>query len=436
MNSASDRARHFLENEKAFRLGVLPTEQSHPKTATLSGTITRSTADGVRMLMEVDDDIPPAMSRVVASPAFARLVDALVEAMTTGKRVFFTGCGATGRLAILLEAAWRAFWQELRADRPELHASLPDLEAAMVSVMSGGDYALIRSVEGFEDSMELGRYQLAQAGVAPGDVVVAVTEGGETSFVIGTAWQGLEAGASVFFVYNNPTDVLREHVARSREIIEEPRVTTLDLFTGSMAVAGSTRMQATTSELLALGAAVELALQEILRRRLPAETLSQLGLPERRPDDYPRLFAQLIQELRQPENVAAIAGMVEWEEGLYRHQGLITYMTDRFLLDVLTDTTERAPTFRLPPFRKCDDTVAREAGLLSRILAGPRARPGSASCAASRGASRGRRRSTPRSTWRRNSASIRPGWTMRRSPSFASATSAIRRGSRPAIRAW
>ena len=358
MNSASDRARHFLENEKAFRLGVLPTEQSHPKTATLSGTITRSTADGVRMLMEVDDDIPPAMSRVVASPAFARLVDALVEAMTTGKRVFFTGCGATGRLAILLEAAWRAFWQELRADRPELHASLPDLEAAMVSVMSGGDYALIRSVEGFEDSMELGRYQLAQAGVAPGDVVVAVTEGGETSFVIGTAWQGLEAGASVFFVYNNPTDVLREHVARSREIIEEPRVTTLDLFTGSMAVAGSTRMQATTSELLALGAAVELALQEILRRRLPAETLSQLGLPERRPDDYPRLFAQLIQELRQPENVAAIAGMVEWEEGLYRHQGLITYMTDRFLLDVLTDTTERAPTFRLPPFRKCDDTVA------------------------------------------------------------------------------
>jgi N-acetylmuramic acid 6-phosphate etherase len=33
-------------------------------------------------------------------------------------------------------------------------------------------------------------------------------------------------------------------------------------------------------------------------------------------------------------------------------------MTDGFMLDVLTDTTERAPTFRLPPFRKCDDTVS------------------------------------------------------------------------------
>jgi N-acetylmuramic acid 6-phosphate etherase len=43
---------------------------------------------------------------------------------------------------------------------------------------------------------------------------------------------------------------------------------------------------------------------------------------------------------------------------LYRNKGLVTYMTDRFLLDVLTDTTERAPTFRLPPFRKRDDAVS------------------------------------------------------------------------------
>ena len=59
----------------------------------------------------------------------------------------------------------------------------------------------------------MGRYQLAQAGVDSGDVIVAVTEGGETSFVIGTVWQGLQAGARAFFVYNNPTDVLRQHVA-------------------------------------------------------------------------------------------------------------------------------------------------------------------------------------------------------------------------------
>lgn len=358
MNTATKKARHFLEKERAFRLGMLPTETSHPKTASLSSMIARSTVDGVHMLMQVDDDIPPAMTRMVATSAFAQLVEAFVEAIGTGKRIYFTGCGATGRLAILLESAWRAFWQELFVQWPQLRARLPNLEESIISVMAGGDHALIRSVEGFEDSTELGRYHLSQAGVANGDVVVAVTEGGETSFVIGTVWQGLDAGARTFFVYNNPTDILQQYVARSREVIEEPRIVKLDLFTGPMAIAGSTRMQATTAELLSLGAALELALAELLKPWLPPETLRQIGLPIRRPDDYPRLFAQLSRQLRLSRNIEAIAELVEWEETVYRNKGLVTYMTDRFLLDVLTDTTERAPTFRLPPFRKCDDAVS------------------------------------------------------------------------------
>lgn len=358
MNTPQQQASHFLENEKAFRLGMLPTECSHPNTAALSGTIAASITESVRMLMSVDDDIPPAMTRVLATRAFAHLADSLTEALGAGKRVVFTGCGATGRLAILLEAAWRAFWQKLGEQWPQWKSRLPDLEDSILSLMAGGDYALIRSVEGFEDSTDLGRFQLARAGIGPGDVVVAVTEGGETSFVIGTAWQGLQAGADVFFVYNNPTDVLRRHVERSRAIIDEPRITKIDLYTGPMAVAGSTRMQATTAELLALGAALELALARLLAGWLTPEELRQVGLPARRAGDYPDLFARLIEQLRLPQNVDAIAGMIAWEESLYRSGGLVTYMADGFLLDVLTDTTERAPTFRLPPFRKVDDTTA------------------------------------------------------------------------------
>ncbi len=358
MNTPEQQARRFLENETAFRLGMLPTEWSHPKTATLSSTIARNAADGVRMLMTVDDDVPPAMTRVLATPAYTRLVDAMTEAIGTGKRVVFTGCGATGRLAILLEAAWRAFWQELAERRPQWRSRLPDLENSVLSLMAGGDYALIRSVEGFEDSTDLGKFQLSQAGVGPGDVVVAVTEGGETSFVIGTAGQGLEAGANVFFVYNNPTDALRQYVERSRGVIDEPRITNIDLYTGPMAVAGSTRMQATTAELLALGAAVELALSRLLSRWLTPEEPRQIGHVVRNADEYVGLFVKLIEQLRLPRNVEAIAGLLAWEETAYRGGGRVTYMTDRFLLDVLTDTTERAPTFRLPPFRKADDTTA------------------------------------------------------------------------------
>ena len=38
----------------------------------------------------------------------------------------------------------------------------------------------------------------------------------------------------------------------------------------------------------------------------------------------------------------------------------MNYFADRFGIDVLTDTTERSPTFCTPPFRKADDTTAAE----------------------------------------------------------------------------
>ena len=358
MTTAKERAQHFLEHERAFRLGALVTESSHPKTATLSETVRRDPAEGVRMLLRVDEEIAPAAAKVFGGEAFGRLVAAMTRALGEGKRVFFTGCGATGRLSILLEAAWRRFWQELQQNHPDLLQKLPDLEGSTCSVMAGGDHALIRSVEGFEDFPDFGRHQLSAGGVGPGDVVVAVTEGGETPFVIGTAWQGVEVGARVFFVYNNPTDVLRQHVQRSREVIDDDRITNLDLASGPMAVAGSTRMQATTSELLVVGAALEIALLTILRGHLSDDEMAALGAVRRVPDDYPRLFAMLLEQLSAAASVRTLSRLTQWEETLYGHDGLVTYMADRFLLDVLTDTTERAPTFRLPPFRKCDDAVS------------------------------------------------------------------------------
>ncbi len=336
MSDAKKKAQAFLEQEKAFRLGELLTEAMHPKTLRLSQTIQADFQAGVRMLQSVDDDIPAALERIFAQESFGRLVEALHEAMRTGHHIFFTGCGATGRLSILLEAAWRECWR-----RTEPNGSpMADL---CISVMAGGDFALIKSVEGFEDFTDFGRRQIEEAGVQKGDVVVAITEGGETSFVIGTAWQGLDVEAHVFFVYNNPTDLLRTHVQRSREVIEEPRIGKLDLATGPMAITGSTRMQATTVELLVVGAAMEMALAKLRGHVVPAVSA------------YRRSFENLLLQLSSPQAVAAIALAVELEEGIYRKRGLVTYLADSLMLDVLTDTTERSPTFMIPPFRKVDD---------------------------------------------------------------------------------
>jgi N-acetylmuramic acid 6-phosphate etherase len=354
MSDAMKKAEEFLSRERAFRLGELVTEAFHPKTKTLSQTTTDLPA-AIRLLQSVDDDILPAMKKVLEQDSFSRLVEAFGEAMSNGKRIYFTGCGATGRLSILLEATWRRFWRRFKREYHEMAADLPDMEDRVFSVMAGGDFALIKSVEGYEDYPDFGRYQLRERGVQVGDVVVAITEGGETPFVIGTAWEGLDTGARVFFVYNNPSELLCRHVRRSREVIEEPRITKLDLTTGPMAITGSTRMQATTAELFVVGSALEIALVRWLRNRLSVAQFEQSGLTEREPQDYLRLLSELIEQLSNPEAVDALVRATEFEENIYRRKGLVTYLADSFLLDVLTDTTERSPTFMLPPFRKCDD---------------------------------------------------------------------------------
>jgi N-acetylmuramic acid 6-phosphate etherase len=354
MSDAINKAEEFLTREKEFRLGELLTETFHPKTRTLSQTAAVNLPAAIRMLQSVDNEIPPAMEKVLQQDSFGRLVDAFGEALEAGKKIYFTGCGATGRLSILLEAAWRRFCNEIK----QVSSEMGEMEGRVFSVMAGGDFALIKSVEGYEDFPDFGRYQLRRMGVEQGDVVVAITEGGETSFVIGTAWEGLDTGAKVFFVYNNPTELLRRHVKRSREIIEEPHITKLDLTTGPMAITGSTRMQATTAELFIVCSALEIALVRFLRQRLSPSDAERFQLREYRPDEYHQQLCQLLDRLSSDEAVDMLAAATVFEESIYRRQGLVTYTADKFLLDVLTDTTERSPTFMLPAFRKQDDNLS------------------------------------------------------------------------------
>jgi N-acetylmuramic acid 6-phosphate etherase len=64
--------------------------------------------------------------------------------------------------------------------------------------------------------------------------------------------------------------------------------------------------------------------------------------------------------LKSPELLAQLAGLVALEESVYRAGRKNNYFADRLGIDVLTDTTERSPTFCTPPFRKAGDTTAAE----------------------------------------------------------------------------
>jgi len=361
----AQRSDEFLKISGQFKLGALVTEASHPVTANLSEVAKVDVAAALKSLFEVDADVISKYREFVASGRAEQIAAVVVRALRAGGRVFFTGCGSTGRLSILLDSVWRDFWQQHKAlPQPPTSAEAAadksatllspmgegeDWEDRTLSVMAGGDFALIKSVEGFEDFAAFGKKQMTDLGVSAKDVVFANTEGGETSFVIGTAWAGVDAGAKVYFIYNNPDDILCEHVERSRAVIQDGRIEKLNLTTGPMAITGSTRMQATSIQLCALLTVLEQVVRELVDKP-PLDAASQFLAP----------LEAAYAGLSAPEFLQSLAALVSLEETIYRGGGKNSYFAGRFGIDVLTDTTERSPTFCTPPFRKFDDDRAAE----------------------------------------------------------------------------
>jgi N-acetylmuramic acid 6-phosphate etherase len=356
--TSNQRSAEFLELCGQFQLGMLPTESSHPVTANLSQTARRDAGAGLGLLFEADGDVVRRYEQFARSGQAREMAGAVLEALRKGGRVFFTGCGSTGRLSIQMVSIWRDFWQRQRARGLVCSPSAQELEARAQSVMAGGDFALIKSVEGFEDYSAFGRKQIGDLGVAAGDVVFAITEGGETSFVIGTAWKGIEAGARVYFVYNNPDELLCRHVQRSRQVIEEPRINKVNLTTGPMSITGSTRMQATTIQLCVLVTVLEMVLRDLLRELEPAGRCALEA--EAVPEEFLEKLVEMHRTLQSGAVLSELAGAVLLEESVYRCGHKNSYFADRFAIDVLTDTTERSPTYCTPPFRKYDDPRAAE----------------------------------------------------------------------------
>ncbi len=359
----------YVANKTQFQLHTLLTEQRHPKTWTLGETIRTDTLAGLRMLSAVDEDIRAKLDAMAADTSALDAAAAAVEgAILAGKKIYIYGCGATGRLAKQMESAfWRPFWRRVKADPglwPKLAGGLsPAIEDALIGEMTGADRALISSLEGFEDLQLIGRLQLADRGIGKGDVVICVTEGGETSSVIGTilaahaqraAEPGYDPAASrknLYFVYNNPDERLLPF-ERSRRVLEEPGITKINLTTGPQAITGSTRMQATTIETYVVGTILETAARGALGRFLAPGEMAGLGFGG--PAGIgPKLaeFAAVLGAARAA--LPAVAGLTDVEAAAYAGGRFSTYFAMKSLITVFIDSTERSPTFRLYPL----DTV-------------------------------------------------------------------------------
>ncbi len=368
----------YVQNKTQFQLHTLLTEQRHQKTWPLGERIREDTLAGLRMLSSVDDDILAKVNELAAEPGTLEQAARAVEAaILGGRKIYVYGCGATGRLAKQMESAfWRPFWRRVKADRgiwKRAAGRLPAgaaIEEALIGEMTGADRALISSLEGFEDLPLIGRLQLHDRGIEKGDVVICVTEGGETSSVIGTVLAALDEWKSgpgydpaesrkhLYFVYNNPDDRLMPF-DRSRSVLAEPGITKINLTTGPQAITGSTRMQATTVETYVVGAVVETAVERVLAPVLGGRDMEKLGFAGG--GAAVSGGAGVAARLREFESVLGgaraalgeLAALTDIEAAAYAAGRYSTYYAERGLITVFIDSTERSPTFRLFPL----DTV-------------------------------------------------------------------------------
>ena len=360
----SQESTDYVNNKSQFQLHNLITEQRHPKTWNFSEVVQKDTLSGLQMLNSVDEDVRNKLNELSKDvSAYENLSSTIVKAILKGNKIFVYGCGATGRLSKQMESTfWRPFWQNVKNNSfiwNRIKKHLPDIEERLIGEMTGADRALISSLEGFEDLQLIGSLQVDDRDVKKGDIVIAVTEGGETSSVIGAilkahkqwkesdSYSSDNSSQSLFFVYNNPDEVLLP-LNRSKEVLREVGITKINLTTGPQAITGSTRMQATTIETYVIGTILESAIYKLLSNYLNTYELRKAGFTG--PVNFTNRFLEFDDILKSvKDTLPELSELTDIEAETYKSNNFSTYFAGKGIITVFTDSTERSPTFRLAP---------------------------------------------------------------------------------------
>ena len=236
------------------RRSLLRTERPNPRTARIDRVSTREV---LRLLNNEDARVAAAVRRTL--PQIRQAVDAIVEALARGGRLFYVGAGTSGRLGVL--------------DAVECPPTFQISPRRVQAVLAGGRRAMFRSAEAVEDSAASGARDLAVRGVHRGDVVVGLSASGTTPYTVGALKQARRRGAFTVAV----TAHRRSPLARQAHVAICPD-------TGPEAIAGSTRLKAGTAQKLVLnllsGAAL-IRLGHVYRNLMVNVQLSSRKLRER-----------------------------------------------------------------------------------------------------------------------------------------------------------
>lgn len=205
-----------------MNLGNLISETRNPNTLRLDEM---STLEMVTAFNQEDRTVPEAIARVL--PQVAEAVDLAAAALRAGGRIIYLGAGTSGRLGVL--------------DASECPPTFGVEHGVVVGLIAGGPGALLKAVEGAEDSLTLGAEDLQAIALAPRDLVVGLAASGRTPYVIGALRHARQAGCATVAISCNPDSP----IAREAQVAISPVV-------GPEALTGSTRLKSGTAQKLVL----------------------------------------------------------------------------------------------------------------------------------------------------------------------------------------
>jgi N-acetylmuramic acid 6-phosphate etherase len=200
----------------------MQTEARNPRTMQIDRL---STLAMLTVINEQDAGVPHAVREALSD--IARAVDAIAERMHGGGRLIYTGAGTSGRLGVL--------------DAVECVPTFSVPPGLVIGVVAGGSRALTESIEGAEDSPEVGRADLRALSLTALDSVVGIAASGRTPYVIGALDYAKAVGAlTVAVSCNSPAPILDIAGIGIAAVV------------GPEVITGSTRLKAGTAQKLIL----------------------------------------------------------------------------------------------------------------------------------------------------------------------------------------
>ncbi|MFF0740756.1 N-acetylmuramic acid 6-phosphate etherase [Streptomyces sp. NPDC004111] len=219
--TATDRTDRTYGELRA-QLATLTTEAFRPELAEIDQL---PTAELAALMNGEDATVPAAVADRL--PQIAAAIDGIAERMARGGRLIYAGAGTAGRLGVL--------------DASECPPTFNTDPSEVVGLIAGGPSAMVKAVEGAEDSKELARADLDALKLGPDDTVIGISASGRTPYAIGAVEHARARGALTAGLSCNADSALAAAAEHGIEVVVGPELLT-----------GSTRLKAGTAQKLVL----------------------------------------------------------------------------------------------------------------------------------------------------------------------------------------